>query len=79
MCLLHFNKIPNILGDVFCGLVPEFLEMRHSRIIISTKTNALTLRLKVHLIKAAAYWSIIRSQPNARGQFKVGQRFIPST
>ena len=45
MCLLHFNKIPNILGDVFCGLVPEFPEICHSRI---------NLRLKIYLIKAAA-------------------------
>ena len=62
MCLLHFNKISNIIGDVFCGLAPEFPEMCHSRIIISTKTNALTLRLKVYLIKAAAYRPIIHSQ-----------------
>ena len=73
MCLLHFNQIPNILRDVFCGLIPEFLEMRHSRIIISTRTNALTLRLKVDLMKAAAYRPIIHSQATACLQFKVGQ------
>ena len=72
MCLLLLNKIPNILGDVFCGLAAEFPEMSHSRIIISTKTNALTLRLKVDLIKAAAYRPIIHSQPTACRQFIVG-------
>ena len=36
--------------------------MCHSRIVISTKTNALTLRIKVDLIKAAAYRPIIHSQ-----------------
>ena len=43
MCLLYFYKIPNIHGDVLCGLGPEFPEMRHS--IITTKANALTLQL----------------------------------
>ena len=74
MCLLHFNKILNILRDVFCGLVPEFPKMPHSRMIISTKTNALNLRLKVDLIKAAAaHWPITHSQPTACGQFKEGK------
>ena len=59
MCLI--NKIPNILGHVFCSLVQEFPEMSHSRIIISTKTNALTLQHKRNLINAAAYRVAINS------------------
>ena len=72
MSLLHFNKILNILGDVFCGMISEFPEMRHSRIIIFMKTNALTLQLKVDVIKATVYRQIIHSQPTACGHFKVG-------
>ena len=64
MCLLHFNTILNILGNVFCSLVPEFPEMRHSRIIIPSKMNSLTSRLRVDLIKAAAHRPIICSQIN---------------